>query len=62
MAESLATQASRGHRTLCLPFEEESYRRVVGEWATRPSSVVPSTPASRTTPNCSPSDSTAAMS
>ncbi len=31
MAESLATQASRGHRTLCLPFEEESYRRVVGD-------------------------------
>lgn len=28
MAESLATRASRGHRTLCLPFEEESYRRV----------------------------------
>ena len=31
MAESLATQASRGHRTLCLPFEEESYRRVVAD-------------------------------
>jgi hypothetical protein len=31
MAESLATQASRGHRTLCLPFEEESNRRVVGD-------------------------------
>jgi hypothetical protein len=31
MAESLATQASRGHRTLCLPFEEESYRRVVDD-------------------------------
>ena len=32
MAESkLATRASRGHRTLCLPFEEASYRRVVGD-------------------------------
>ena len=31
MAESLATRASRGHRTLCLPFEEESYRRVVDD-------------------------------
>jgi len=31
MAESLATQASRGHRSLCLPFAEESYRRVVGD-------------------------------
>ena len=31
MAESLATQASRGHRTLCLPFEEQSYYRVVGD-------------------------------
>ena len=30
MAESLATRASRGHRTLCLPFAEESYRRIVG--------------------------------
>jgi hypothetical protein len=30
MAESLATRASRGHRTLCLPFAEESYRRTVG--------------------------------
>jgi hypothetical protein len=29
MAISLATQASRGHRTLCLPIEEESYRRIV---------------------------------
>lgn len=29
MAESLAAQAPRGHRTLCLPFEEESYPRVV---------------------------------
>ena len=29
MAESLATQASRGHRTLCLPFEVETHRRVV---------------------------------
>ena len=30
MAESLATRASRGHRTLCLPIAEESYRRFVG--------------------------------
>lgn len=31
MAESLATKASRGHRTLCLPFEEESYPLVVAD-------------------------------
>jgi hypothetical protein len=31
MAISLATQASRGHRTLCLPIEEESYRRIVAD-------------------------------
>jgi len=30
MAESLATRAARGHRTLCLPIAEESYRRIVG--------------------------------
>ncbi len=30
MAASLATRASRGHRTLCLPIAEESYRRIVG--------------------------------
>src|SRR5438874_4531537 len=29
MAELLATRASRGHRTLCLPIAEESYRRIV---------------------------------
>ena len=29
MTESLATQASRGHRTLCLPIAEEAYRRIV---------------------------------
>jgi hypothetical protein len=29
MVESLATRASRGHRTLCLPIAEESYRRIV---------------------------------
>jgi hypothetical protein len=29
MAESLATRASRGHRTLCLPIGEETYGRVV---------------------------------
>jgi hypothetical protein len=31
MAESLAAQMPRGHRTLCLPFEEESYHRIVGD-------------------------------
>ena len=31
MAESLATRASRGHRTLCLPIAEESYRRIVDD-------------------------------
>jgi hypothetical protein len=30
MVESLATRASRGHRTLCLPIAEESYRRIIG--------------------------------
>ena len=29
MTESLATRASRGHRTLCLPIAEAAYRRVV---------------------------------
>jgi hypothetical protein len=29
MTESLATRASRGHRTLCLPIAEEVYRRIV---------------------------------
>jgi hypothetical protein len=29
MTELLATQASRGHRTLCLPITEESYRQIV---------------------------------
>jgi hypothetical protein len=29
MAELLATRASRGHRTLCLPIAEESYREIV---------------------------------
>jgi hypothetical protein len=29
MTESLATRASRGHRTLCLPIAEETYRRIV---------------------------------
>jgi hypothetical protein len=29
MTELLATRASRGHRTLCLPIQEESYRRIV---------------------------------
>ena len=31
MAESLAARASRGHRTLCLPIAEETYRRVVAD-------------------------------
>ncbi len=31
MAELLATRASRGHRTLCLPITEEAYRRIVGD-------------------------------
>jgi hypothetical protein len=30
MTESLATRASRGHRTLCLPIAEEDYRRAIG--------------------------------
>jgi hypothetical protein len=29
MADLLATRASRGHRTLCLPIAEESYRQIV---------------------------------
>src|ERR1700733_234448 len=29
MAELLATRASRGHRTLCLPIAEESYKQIV---------------------------------
>jgi hypothetical protein len=31
MAELLATRASREHRTLCLPFAEESYSRVIDD-------------------------------
>jgi len=31
MAKSLATRASRGHRTLCLPIAEETYRRIVAD-------------------------------
>jgi len=31
MTELLATRASRGHRTLCLPIAEESYRRIVSD-------------------------------
>jgi hypothetical protein len=30
MAEGLATRASRGHRTICLPIAEGTYRRIVG--------------------------------
>src|SRR5215210_5663430 len=29
MAELLATRASRGHRTICLPIAEETYRQIV---------------------------------
>lgn len=31
MAESLATRASRGHRTICLPFAEEAYLRIIND-------------------------------
>jgi hypothetical protein len=31
MAESLATRASRGHRTLCLPISEEAYSQTVND-------------------------------
>lgn len=31
MAELLATRSSRGHRTLCLPFAEETYARIIGD-------------------------------
>jgi hypothetical protein len=31
MAELLATRASRGHRTLCLPFAEQTYCRIIGD-------------------------------
>jgi hypothetical protein len=31
MAEAIATRASRGHRTICLPIAEETYRRVVND-------------------------------
>jgi hypothetical protein len=30
MAELLATRSSRGHRTICLPIAEETYRQIVG--------------------------------
>ena len=29
MAEGIATRSSRGHRTLCLPIEEEDYLRII---------------------------------
>ena len=29
MAELVATRASRGHRTLCLPFAEEAYLQII---------------------------------
>jgi hypothetical protein len=31
MAELLATRASRGHRTLCLPFAEDFYSRIIND-------------------------------
>jgi hypothetical protein len=31
MAASLATRASRGHRTICLPIAEETYQQIVGD-------------------------------
>lgn len=31
MAASLATQSSRGHRTICLPIAEEAYRQIVND-------------------------------
>ena len=31
MAESLATRSSRGHRTICLPITEETYRQIVDD-------------------------------
>ncbi len=29
MAEEIATRSSRGHRTICLPIEEEDYLRII---------------------------------
>ena len=29
MAEGIATRLSRGHRTICLPIEEEDYLRII---------------------------------
>ena len=29
MAEGIATRSSRGHRTICLPIEEEDYVRII---------------------------------
>ena len=29
MAEGIATRSSRGHRTICLPIEEEDYLRII---------------------------------
>jgi hypothetical protein len=31
MAESAATQASRGHRTICLPIPEQTYQRIIND-------------------------------
>ena len=29
MAEGIATRSSRGHRTICVPIEEEDYLRII---------------------------------
>ena len=29
MAEGIATRSSLGHRTICLPIEEEDYLRII---------------------------------
>jgi hypothetical protein len=31
MAQGNATRSSRGHRTICLPIEEEDYLRIVND-------------------------------
>ena len=29
MAEGISTRSSRGHRTICLPIEQEDYLRII---------------------------------
>jgi hypothetical protein len=31
MADAIATRSSRGHRTICLPIAEETYRQIVDD-------------------------------